>query len=157
MQELQERLMAMLSSGGAQAPSLSALLEQNASQNPELAAVLRLFAGNAPDAEAADEEPERPRAAREARAARIREQLGAMRDELERRRAICDELAAALGACACWGDEPACAECGGRGRPGCFVPDRRAFGAWITPAIERLRRRARPHTSLDEEQQGERT
>ncbi|MBE7210009.1 MAG: hypothetical protein INR65_03230 [Gluconacetobacter diazotrophicus] len=34
------------------------------------------------------------------------------------------ELAAALGACAlCWGDDPACPNCRGRGRPGMVRPD----------------------------------
>ena len=62
-------------------------------------------------------------------------------DELLERNA---ELAAALGACECWGDEEEdCPVCYGEGAPGWVRPDRRLYARYVHPAI---RRRAPPPT-----------
>ena len=53
-------------------------------------------------------------------------------------RAVVDTLAMALGACAaCWGTDPACAVCGGRGRPGARSPDPMLFRELVLPAARR--------------------
>jgi hypothetical protein len=49
------------------------------------------------------------------------------------------ELAAALGACRCWGERPACPTCGGYGEPGWVRPDRALFAYYALPAVDRLR------------------
>ena len=81
---------------------------------------------------------------------RLRPHLQAVEAELDELREHNDRLAAALGACyVCWGEDPDCDECGGDGRPGSSLPDRRLFNALVAPAIrtvraERQRRQARP-------------
>jgi hypothetical protein len=80
---------------------------------------------------------------------RLRRHLQAVEAELDELRERNDCLAAALGACyECWGEDPDCDICGGDGRPGSSLPDRRLFKEIVDPAIravqaERQRRRAR--------------
>jgi hypothetical protein len=61
-----------------------------------------------------------------------------------------DTVAAALGACpGCWGEDPACRWCRGRGRPGSMPPDPDAFELLVLPAVRlhaQLRRRTRPES-----------
>jgi hypothetical protein len=80
--------------------------------------------------------------------------------ELQDLRVNNEALAAALGACSrCWGTDPRCAGCGGRGRPGGFPPDRELFAYFVAPAIETYERRqraerhiaAKPASDLPEE------
>ncbi|MEA2561102.1 MAG: hypothetical protein QOH06_2606 [Acidobacteriota bacterium] len=60
--------------------------------------------------------------------------------ELGRLQEINDTLAAALGACeVCWGDDPECETCRGRGGPGSLPPDRALFERLAMPAVRRLR------------------
>jgi hypothetical protein len=47
-------------------------------------------------------------------------------------------LAAALGACACWGLEAGCDLCQGQGASGWTQPDPELFEEFVRPAIERL-------------------
>jgi hypothetical protein len=47
-------------------------------------------------------------------------------------------LAAALGACECWGLQPGCARCRGQGSAGWIQPDAELFGEFVKPAIARL-------------------
>ncbi len=65
-------------------------------------------------------------------------------EELERCRAQLDaarrrnrEIAAALGACPCFG-APRCRHCGGAGAPGTYPPDSRAFAAYVEPVLRQL-------------------
>ena len=56
-----------------------------------------------------------------------------------------DRLAAALGACpACWGEDPSCRWCRGRGAPGALAPDPEEFTTWVVPAV-RAHVRLRDH------------
>lgn len=59
-----------------------------------------------------------------------------------------DAVAAALGACpGCWGEDPSCRWCRGRGRPGSMAPDPDGFELLVLPAVRlhaRLRRHAGP-------------
>lgn len=60
--------------------------------------------------------------------------------ELESLRRRSAALAAALGAChLCFGGDPLCDECGGRGVPGSRVPKPEAFRRYVLPAIRRAR------------------
>jgi hypothetical protein len=48
-------------------------------------------------------------------------------------------VAVMVGACAlCLGEDPACLECNGRGRPGSRAPDREALVRWIRPSLRRV-------------------
>ncbi|WP_375769425.1 hypothetical protein NR798_00665 [Archangium gephyra] len=47
------------------------------------------------------------------------------------------ELAAACGACACFG-QPHCPDCGGEGKPGWQMPDASLFRMYVAPVLERL-------------------
>lgn len=63
-------------------------------------------------------------------------------DEVAVLRARTEALADALGACAtCWGSDPRCPTCRGRGAPGGRVPVEGAFARYVTPAVERRRAR----------------
>jgi CDGSH-type Zn-finger protein len=45
-------------------------------------------------------------------------------------------LAAALGACDCWGRDVNCPFCDGTGGPGWALPDERLFASFVRPALE---------------------
>jgi hypothetical protein len=60
--------------------------------------------------------------------------------ELKELRSRCDDLASALGACPfCWGKDPKCRACKGRGHPGFSVPDRKLFVEFVLPAVRMLK------------------
>jgi hypothetical protein len=46
-------------------------------------------------------------------------------------------LAAALGACECWGEEPACPSCSGDGGVGWVPPDPALYDEYVKPAVLR--------------------
>lgn len=61
-------------------------------------------------------------------------------EELETLRARSDILARALGACyLCFGNDPVCPECAGRGRPGSLMPEPAEFRFYVLPALRRVR------------------
>ena len=47
-------------------------------------------------------------------------------------------LAAAVGACDCWGYEPACPVCSGAGSAGWTRPDAELFSEFVEPAVRRM-------------------
>jgi hypothetical protein len=49
-------------------------------------------------------------------------------------------VAAALGACDCWGQDRDCPMCEGGGRPGWALPDERLYAAYVDPAVSAARR-----------------
>jgi hypothetical protein len=68
------------------------------------------------------------------------EELETLTAELHGLRERNDLLGQALGACCCcWGQDPQCRLCRGRGRPGFSVPDERLFREFVLPAIQMLR------------------
>lgn len=48
-------------------------------------------------------------------------------------------LAAAVGACDCWGQNPNCAICSGEGSAGWVEPDARLYAEFVEPAVQRSR------------------
>ncbi|HEY3002746.1 MAG TPA: hypothetical protein VGJ44_10395, partial [Kribbellaceae bacterium] len=59
-------------------------------------------------------------------------------------------LAGALGACACWGRDPGCPSCAGKGGPGWEGPDPALYAEFVVPAVRRMRAGpAEPDTHLD--------
>jgi hypothetical protein len=70
----------------------------------------------------------------------LRQSVENLTCELRTLRERCDLLAAALGACClCWGQDPACRACRGRGRPGYAIPDEPLVHEFVLPAIRTLR------------------
>jgi len=47
-------------------------------------------------------------------------------------------LAAALGACTCWGEDAACAFCDGQGSAAWMSPDPELFDVYVRPAVDRM-------------------
>jgi hypothetical protein len=61
--------------------------------------------------------------------------------ELETLRQRNDEVAAGVGACfLCFGSDPLCPECGGRGRPGAKLPEPGAYRKYVLPAVGRVQK-----------------
>jgi hypothetical protein len=53
-------------------------------------------------------------------------------------------LAAALGACDCWGNDPGCRSCSGEGVPGWRLPDAQLYDEFVAPAVARMAGTVRP-------------
>jgi hypothetical protein len=69
----------------------------------------------------------------------LRRQVESMFAELRLLRERTDSLAAALGACClCWGQDPGCRFCHGRGAPGYAMPDESLLAELVLPAIRIL-------------------
>ncbi|MEU8365253.1 hypothetical protein AB0C27_55485 [Nonomuraea sp. NPDC048882] len=47
-------------------------------------------------------------------------------------------LAAALGACECWGEDAGCPGCGGEGAAGWVPPDPELYAEYVVPAVRRI-------------------
>jgi hypothetical protein len=69
----------------------------------------------------------------------LRHQVESMFTELKALRERTDALASALGACClCWGQDPECRFCHGRGAPGFAMPDESLLAELVLPAIRIL-------------------
>jgi hypothetical protein len=65
-------------------------------------------------------------------------------------------LAAAVGACDCWGYESGCPLCAGAGSAGWTLPDAGLFGEFIAPAVQRMADQSGEKTqTLAQSQEGE--
>jgi hypothetical protein len=121
-------------------------LQTQGSSNPTASMLATLLQMRKP-AEAACPPAEDPDLAeREAQAQQERERsfqelsgtISRLYGELDVLRKRNDELAAAIGACfLCFGSDPLCPECVGRGRPGSKLPDVSAYRKYVLPAIRR--------------------
>ena len=70
----------------------------------------------------------------------LRARLVALTDEVRSLRDREELLADALGACCmCWGEDPQCRACRGRGSPGYAKPDEELFNELVFPAMQMLR------------------
>jgi hypothetical protein len=73
---------------------------------------------------------------------RLRHMVEDMFAELQVLRSRNDTLAAALGACnLCWGEDPQCGDCGGRGCPGFATPQPKLFAEIVLPAARNFLKR----------------
>jgi hypothetical protein len=70
----------------------------------------------------------------------LREQVEGLLSENKDLKDRCESLASTLGACClCWGRDPGCRACRGRGRPGYAMPDEALFSELVLPAIRMMR------------------
>jgi hypothetical protein len=139
-------------------PSTAELVEQLAGSDPQLAMVAKLLARReaaltqaAQEAEVIDVVPAPARPPVPPPAVDLRSELLPLLDqayaELGVLRHRNDALAAALGACyLCWGEDPGCPTCDGRGTPGWVSLDPHAYRRLIAPAVRTLPRPAEPQT-----------
>jgi hypothetical protein len=140
--------------GSGAADPMSLLLSQlggQAQNDPRMALLMQLLQQrqSAPASEPEQDDEDAELAAQQAELAR-HERARHMRElshtvkkayaELEVLRKRNDALAAALGACfLCFGADPVCAECGGRGSPGSRPPEPSAYREYVLPALRRVR------------------
>jgi multidrug efflux pump subunit AcrA (membrane-fusion protein) len=86
--------------------------------------------------EAQRTEEARRTAARRDQADGLRQLVEELKADLDSLRTMLDGVAAALGACpSCWGEDPTCRWCRGRGGPGSMPPDPDGFDRLILPAV----------------------
>lgn len=138
---------------------MSLLMSQLTNNNPQAAMMIRMMEERERN-RAAEQAEEEQAAAAEAAAERerdfneLRETVERACSELDVLRERNDILADALGACAqCFGADPLCETCHGRGAPGGRAPDPAGFRNFILPAVRRARaidaRRHQPHPSIE--------
>jgi len=136
---------------GIAAPDMADMLQTLAQQNPQLAWMAQLLQAQrqaaAVPVESSDAEECASLREALAQAEQRVQKLGRvalrLRAELEAAHARLADLAAAFGACGlCWGDDPSCAGCRGRGRPGRFHPDHELQQRWFATPPARA-----PHTT----------
>ena len=132
--DIDPQLLATLSSNPNAARQMLEAAASEAGADPRLGVLLQMMsARQATEALGSDQaEPRR------AKVARVKRRLHALQEEVAELRALSEDLAGALGACArCWGESRRCEDCGGDGSPGWMEPDARLFDELIAPAVER--------------------
>jgi hypothetical protein len=143
----------VLSSGG-KLDAMSLLRSQMQSQvpdDPQMAVLMRLLdrqqeleaerqtqASAGPEDSTGEGEPDT--AEKHAAMSDLQDKIDSVYAELEVLRTRNDVLAAALGACyLCFGEDPVCRECQGRGVPGSRRPDPDAFRKYVLPTYRRAK------------------
>lgn len=72
---------------------------------------------------------------------KMKKKVNYLVENLNYRLEVNDLLAGAVGACPeCWGEEPDCKQCHGRGHPGTLAIDRTSFESIVLPALEAYKR-----------------
>lgn len=61
-----------------------------------------------------------------------------LQQQHEQLKSLNTTVASAMGACACWGQNVACPDCGGQGIPGTQAVNQAAFGQLIAPFFQTL-------------------
>lgn len=113
--------------------ALGALVDSVGGGNPMVKGVTDLLMSALADDEDDTEQREKERLRRRQRAQQRLRRIHQAMQAHARRNAF---LAAALGACECWGEDAECRQCGGQGRAGFYEPDPAAFEAIVAPLFE---------------------
>lgn len=127
---------------------LEQLLAQQLGDNPQLQAMISMMQQNR---ETDTIEPERPSGADQpddrhklllkkatAKIKQLRRVIEGLKEELDDLYDFNEDMALALGACpSCWGEDPDCPDCRGKGAPGSFTPDEELFSELVQPAVRR--------------------
>ena len=126
-------------------PELAPITQLLAQREAQLQRQLEEDDANGTDDLVAEQQREERRRRGEAIRAFIEQQAA----ELDAVRLVLDDVAAALGACpSCFGADPQCRWCRGRGTPGFMPPEPDSFERLVLPALRvqaRLRRNDNPH------------
>lgn len=116
-------------------------MAQQLEGNPQLQALLALMQ-QSPEPEEHTDDPlpryqqQLERAGRQIQ--KLKATIRRLEEELNAVRQTEEDLAHAVGACVfCWGDDPSCRACRGRGKPGAFEVDPGLFEQLILPAVRR--------------------
>lgn len=146
--------------GGSPVQDPKQLLAQLGSNNPLVSAICKQLAEPPPNEPVhqfvppssptvIDVEPESPKQiangnGRQSESgedlAGLQEQIQKLQTEIKTLRDRCGLLASTVGACClCWGQDPECRACRGRGKPGYAIPDEALFGEFVLPAMRVLR------------------
>jgi NAD(P)H-dependent FMN reductase len=145
-QTLMQMLMAAQSGGGLDSSSMMQQLVAS-SDDPAARMLASMMAQRQADAARAEEEEdeEEDDELQEqldgalARLAQTQETLRRVHEHLEHMRDRNELLASALGACArCWGGDPRCAVCSGKGRSGSVAPNPALFAKFVLPALRKM-------------------
>ena len=140
-------LLSALGSGG-QVDALGLLRSQMQSQlpnDPQTALLLQLLDRRQPAEAAAVEtdavaDEEVNSVEKQQALSELKEKVDALYAEVEALRKRNDTLALALGACyLCFGEDPLCEECQGRGLPGSRAPEPDKFRKYVLPAYRRAK------------------
>ena len=124
--------------------ALQEVLAEFGEKNPKMKPIINYLAhqqANNPDDErdVIETETDVPVKKKKRSFSHLRKIVNNMYMELEYLREKNDTLAAALGACyLCWGEDPECPECNGKGQPGYFVPEGNLFTVFVTPALRKF-------------------
>ena len=142
--------------------SMDDFLSDYARKNPDLAWVTQMLAAqrqrsvtvtDLPDVDALRSEIDALRsdlAQTQARADKLSRYARRLSDELEDAHVMLGDLAAAFGACGlCWGADPRCRSCRGRGKPGRFAPDPELRARFFVEPVA-LPEASRASTPLDQ-------
>jgi hypothetical protein len=148
---LRRELIEMLVKGDGSSGSLKQLLSFAPLSDEQHALVDLFLSVGADESEPASTtaSPTRSAADGEARDAHpvsdhVSDRVSELMREVADLREVNDTVAAALGACsACWGGDPSCPSCAGRGRAGSRHPDPALFRELVVPAIRRFRNQER--------------
>ncbi len=141
MQDLRSTLMQVLAArmGRGPVPDLNAALLAHLGEGTDQDAVRAVVERLLQQSTGANQARAQEGVGTEDSLGRLRWLLGAAREQMELLQARSDGLASALGACGlCWGNDPVCMQCAGRGRPGWTRPDPAAFALWIEPALQKM-------------------
>jgi hypothetical protein len=133
-------LLEKLTAGPGAPPRMSELFAQFGESDPRMALVAKYLDQRESAQIETTDEPEEKRKS----LVPLQRLMKRLYRELEELRERNDTLAAALGGCyLCWGENPQCEICAGIGSPGSNAPDEILFSHYVTPAIRRLRTRAK--------------
>jgi hypothetical protein len=128
-------------------PDLESMMGEFVRDNPQLAwlpqlmaAQRRSAAAEVPSAQPSElDELQQALAQADARAAKLQRINRRLAADLDAAQGLLSDLAAAFGACGlCWGEDPGCPSCRGRGKPGRFAADAelaQRFGATPSEAV----------------------
>ena len=121
--------------------TMQEILSQMTDIDPQIKLLANYLAQRSAEESSSEIDKEEARAQKSRTERRLLQKLKDMRLELQELRERNDTLAEALGACyLCWGDDPYCEICRGRGSPGCFEPDRELCSQYIVPVARRLKK-----------------
>ena len=127
---------------------ITSLLNGQADSNPKLKMLMELMQRNTSQEDPAKVKGQLSRlmAINRTLSTRYRQQQIHMKKVLKYLNFLIDVntvFSSAVGACECWGEDSGCTHCQGKGRPGYFQVNERAFREYVMPCMEQVREESR--------------